>query len=194
MRKGLQFWQSRRATLAFWRPFSQALARGDLDEAQRLADSTPASPLAASLRSVIPSLQIGPDEAQFDDWELGAVERVTELSALDQLAILRRGLGILATTGATAPFVGLLGTVVGVVNAFSGMAASGSGGLSSVTQGIAEALITTAVGLIIAIPAVWLYNYFVDRMELMSMEISAGGKELLDFMLRERRRARSRAH
>src|SRR3989454_6355174 len=88
-------------------------------------------------------------------------------------AELKRGLGILATTGATAPFVGLLGTVMGIVNAFTGMAASGGGGsLASVSAGIAEALITTAFGLIVAIPAVWLYNYFTTKIDFLSVEMT----------------------
>jgi biopolymer transport protein ExbB/TolQ len=73
---------------------------------------------------------------------------------------------------------------MGVVNAFTGMATAGSGGLSAISAGIAEALITTAFGLLVAIPAVWLYNYFVNRIEYVGMEIQYGAKEFTDFLLR----------
>src|SRR5216117_2870974 len=103
----------------------------------------------------------------------------------EALAELKRGLGILATTGATAPFVGLLGTVMGIVNAFTGMAASGGGGsLASLSAGIAEALITTAFGLIVAIPAVWLYNYFTTKIDFLSVEMTYTSKELIDYLIK----------
>jgi biopolymer transport protein ExbB/biopolymer transport protein TolQ len=90
---------------------------------------------------------------------------------------------VLATVGATAPFVGLVGTTMGVVNAFTGMAEMGSGGLGAISAGIAEALITTAFGLGVAIPAVWLFNFFQNRVELVSMEIEYGSKEFLNLLL-----------
>ena len=79
---------------------------------------------------------------------------------------------MLATVGATAPFVGLLGTTMGIVNAFAGMAASGSGGLAAISAGVAEALITTAFGLIVAIPAVWAYNYFQTKIDNLTAEMT----------------------
>src|SRR5213596_1646017 len=85
----------------------------------------------------------------------------------------------------TAPFGGLLGPVMGIVNAFTGMAASGGGGsLASVSAGIAEALITTAFGLIVAIPAVWLYNYFTTKIDFLSVEMTYTSKELIDYLIK----------
>jgi biopolymer transport protein ExbB/TolQ len=81
---------------------------------------------------------------------------------------------------------------MGVVNAFTGMATAGSGGLSAISAGIAEALITTAFGLLVAIPAVWLYNYFVNRIEYVGMEIQYGAKEFTDFLLRFESRMQSK--
>jgi biopolymer transport protein ExbB/TolQ len=72
---------------------------------------------------------------------------------------------------------------MGVVNAFTGMATAGSGGLGAISAGIAEALITTAFGLLVAIPAVWIYNYLTNRVELISMEIDYGSKEFMNFLL-----------
>ena len=84
-----------------------------------------------------------------------SIQRATALTQSD----LKKGVNTLATIGTTAPFVGLLGTVVGVINAFVGIAATGSGGIGAVSAGIAEALVETALGLFVAIPAVWFYNY-----------------------------------
>jgi biopolymer transport protein ExbB/biopolymer transport protein TolQ len=123
-----------------------------------------------------------------DDRTLSAVEveaasRMLDLNKLEQTARFRRGLGILATVGSTAPFVGLLGTTMGVVNAFTGMAEMGSGGLAAISAGIAEALITTAFGLLVAIPAVWLFNYFTNRVEFVGMEMEYGTREFMNFLL-----------
>lgn len=99
-------------------------------------------------------------------------------------ADLKKGLGILATIGATAPFVGLLGTVIGIVNSFQGIAESGGGGLEAVSAGIAEALIATAIGLLAAIPAVWLYNYFTARLEQIFSRLAYTGRETIDWLMR----------
>jgi biopolymer transport protein ExbB/biopolymer transport protein TolQ len=101
------------------------------------------------------------------------------------LSEFKRGTGILATVGSTAPFVGLLGTTMGIVNAFTGMAQQGaSGGLAGISAGIAEALITTAFGLMVAIPAVWAYNYFTTKIENLSVEMTYTSKELIDYLIK----------
>jgi biopolymer transport protein ExbB len=110
-----------------------------------------------------------------------AIQRATALTAND----LKKGIPSLATIGATAPFVGLLGTVVGVINAFAGIGAQGSAGLGAVSAGISEALIETALGLIVAIPAVWLYNYFTGRLEYFNVEMDNSSSELLDYFIRK---------
>jgi biopolymer transport protein ExbB/TolQ len=109
-----------------------------------------------------------------------AIERATLITTAD----FKRGTGGLATIGATAPFIGLFGTVVGIINAFRGMAITGSGGIGAVSAGIAEALVTTALGLFVAIPAVWLYNYFMQKVERFQVEMSNSSSELLDFFIK----------
>jgi biopolymer transport protein ExbB/TolQ len=104
-----------------------------------------------------------------------------------EVADLKKGLGGLATVGSTAPFVGLFGTVVGIINAFRAMAQSGSGGLGSVSAGIAEALVTTAFGLLVAIPAVWMFNYFTNRVEGFAVDLDDVSAEIVDAALREAR-------
>jgi biopolymer transport protein ExbB/TolQ len=98
---------------------------------------------------------------------------------------MRRGLGVLATIGATAPFVGLFGTTFGIINAFESMALTGAGGIGAVSAGIAEALVTTAFGLFVAVPAVWAYNYFSGRLEGFHVEMESSCSELLDYFVEQ---------
>ncbi len=108
-----------------------------------------------------------------------AIQRASALTAND----LKKGVAALATIGATAPFVGLLGTVVGIITAFQGIAATGSGGLGAVSAGISEALVETALGLVVAIPAVWMYNYFTGRLEYFNVEMENSSSALLDYYI-----------
>jgi biopolymer transport protein ExbB len=116
---------------------------------------------------------------------MAAVNRAVARSSMRTVADLRRGLGALATIGSTAPFVGLLGTVAGIITAFQSMAATGSGGLGSVSAGIAEALVTTAFGLLVAIPAVMMFNYLTSRVEDMQVDIDDSASELVDYLVKE---------
>ena len=110
-----------------------------------------------------------------------AIQRATALTAND----LKKGVASLATIGSTAPFVGLLGTVVGVITAFQGIAATGSGGIGAVSAGIAEALVETALGLLVAIPAVWFYNYLTGRIEYFNVEMDNSSSELVDYFIKK---------
>ena len=110
-----------------------------------------------------------------------SIQRATALTAND----LKKGVSALATIGATAPFVGLLGTVVGVINAFTGIASTGSGGIGAVSAGIAEALVETALGLVVAIPAVWFYNYLTSRLEYFNVEMDNSSSELVDYFIKK---------
>ena len=101
---------------------------------------------------------------------------------------MKRGIGVLSTVASTAPFVGLLGTVMGIVNAFSSMAASGSGGLATVSAGIAEALATTALGLLVAIPAVAAYNALAGWVDARGVDVAEASNELLDLIAHQLRR------
>jgi biopolymer transport protein ExbB/biopolymer transport protein TolQ len=114
-----------------------------------------------------------------------SVARALERQAQREAASMKRGLAVLATVSATAPFVGLLGTVMGIVNAFQQMAASGSGGLGTVSGGISEALITTAFGLLVAIPAVMLYNFLQGWVDARTVDIAESSNEFLDVVARE---------
>jgi biopolymer transport protein ExbB/TolQ len=110
-----------------------------------------------------------------------SIQRASALTASD----LKKGISTLATIGSTAPFVGLLGTVVGVINAFVGIASTGSGGIGAVSAGIAEALVETALGLFVAIPAVWFYNYLTSRLEYFNVEMDNSSSELVDYFIKK---------
>jgi biopolymer transport protein ExbB/biopolymer transport protein TolQ len=144
--------------------------------------------LGESLREVAPLL----DDPNLAGAAITSGERSIEREQILLATELKSGLGILATVGATAPFVGLLGTTMGIVNAFTGMS-TGGGGLEAISAGIAEALITTAIGLIVAIPAVWLYNYFSTRLEGLFSELAYAGRELIDWMVVRQAKASGRA-
>ena len=109
-----------------------------------------------------------------------AIQRAAALTSAD----LKKGLGILATIGSTAVFVGLLATTLGVINAFQGIAQTGSGGLGAVSGGISEALVGTAIGLFVAIPAVWFYNYLTGRIEYFNVEMDNSSSELVDYFIK----------
>src|SRR3981081_2998368 len=110
-----------------------------------------------------------------------SIQRAAALTGSD----LKKGIPALATIGSTAPFVGLLGTVVGVITAFQGIGASGSGGIGAVSAGIAEALLEAPLGLVVAIPAVWFYNYLTGRVEYFNVEMDNSSSELVDYFIRK---------
>lgn len=113
------------------------------------------------------------------------IDRALRQAVARESLRLESGMTILATVGSTAPFVGLLGTVMGIVNSFQSMAASGSGGLGTVSAGIAEALVTTAFGLLVAIPAVMLYNFLQGWVDARAVDISESSNEFLDVVARQ---------
>ena len=184
----VQKWWSLRAakaeTLKFAPEFSQFLEEDNLNEAIKLAEqykkSQVAKVLGGALEEIKPLIQDGSVTVS----DINSAERAVEREMLMQIVLMKRGLAVLATTGATAPFVGLLGTTMGVVNAFQGMAAGGGGGIGSIAAGISEALITTAFGLIVAIPAVWAFNYFQTKIDNVTAEMTYSSKEMIDYLIK----------
>jgi biopolymer transport protein ExbB/TolQ len=183
-----KWWRLRRSmkqTAKFAPEFARFLQEGQLDQAIALAEKQKVSHVARVLGEAL--VEVKPllrDRATVSVADINSAERAVERQMLILLSELKRGLAVLATVGATAPFVGLLGTVMGIVNAFTGMAASGNQGLAAISAGIAEALITTAFGLIVAIPAVWLYNYFQTKIENLTVEMTYTSKEFVDFLIK----------
>src|SRR5208282_1241654 len=116
------------------------------------------------------------------DLTFESVARALERGSQREIQLMKRGQGVLGTVSSTAPFVGLLGTVMGIVNSFQAMAASGSGGLGTVSAGIAEALITTAFGLLVAIPSVMMFNYLSGWIDARAVDMSESSNEFLDLV------------
>ena len=123
-------------------------------------------------------------EGAHGEYIVESVGRALERQAQREVQTLKRGQGVVATVSSTAPFVGLLGTVMGIVNSFQAMASSGSGGLGTVSAGIAEALITTAFGLLVAIPAVMAFNGLQSWVDARAVDLAESSNELLDTVAR----------
>ncbi len=150
------------------------------------------SHLARVLRAGLTEFQYETSQTLPEDFDLVAsAQRAIERETLMTTAEMKKGLGNLATISTTAPFVGLFGTVAGIIHAFQGMAITGSGGLGAVSAGIAEALVTTAFGLFVAIPAVWLYNYFLNKVDRFSVEMSNSSSQLIDYFIKNEARMRA---
>jgi len=163
-----------------------------IDSSKKFKQSHLARVLAAGLYEFQHDLSSGTADTPGHD-PIEAAERALEREALITTADMKKGLSGLATIGTTAPFIGLFGTVIGIINAFRGMAMTGSGGIAAVSTGIAEALITTALGLFVAIPAVWLFNIFMNKIERFQVEMSNGASELIDYFIKRRGATTGRA-
>jgi biopolymer transport protein ExbB len=149
----------------------------DLDGLAALCDKHKGSALARLFGAILKRYS-GAKSGNVSPVDLARNESERSLEAMG--ADLRRGLSVLASVGSVAPFVGLLGTVVGIIGAFQGIAATGSGGLGAVSAGIAEALIETAFGLMVAIPAVLLFNWLTNKINAMELTLTRSAGEFLD--------------
>ncbi|MBL8610498.1 MAG: MotA/TolQ/ExbB proton channel family protein [Myxococcales bacterium] len=165
------------ATRRFLAAVMPLLERGEIATAAQLADDSRVSPFARIVGPVARKM-IRTDRGELSPLELARRESERQKEAVS--GELRRGLGVLASVGSVAPFVGLLGTVVGIITAFQGIAATGSGGLGAVSAGIAEALVETALGLLVAIPAVLLFNQLNAKITNVESALARGIGELLD--------------
>ena len=192
----LVFLKARARSLEFVINLQQKLRDRDVKAALSLAQLKPQSPIAvvidAALREYIDGITAlkssGPDEV--GDFDLvDAVNRSIDRVKEREIADLKKGLGGLATIASAAPFVGLFGTVIGIINVFATMKVDGGGGIAAVAGGIGEALITTAFGLLVAIPAVMVFNYFTNAIDSFVVDMNETSSELISFMLREGRKA-----
>jgi biopolymer transport protein ExbB/biopolymer transport protein TolQ len=185
----IYFSKAKKQSLAFAKLVTTYLKQDKLQEAieasKKFKNSHLARVVAAGLYEFQHDLQSGTADVVGHD-PIEAAERAIEREALMTTADMRKGLSGLATIGTTSPFIGLFGTVIGIINAFRGMALTGSGGIAAVSTGIAEALITTALGLFVAIPAVWLFNIFTNKIERFQVEMSNSASELIDYFIKRR--------
>ena len=179
----LYYRQAKKQSIDYLPIATKALREGNyaaaVEAAKRYNKSHLAKVLAAGLQQFLFEKEDQPSHDAVESVRL-AVERAAALTTAE----MKRGIGGLATIGSTAPFVGLFGTVFGIINAFQGMAQSGGAGIGAVSAGIAEALITTGVGIGVAIVAVWCFNYFQSQIEFFGIEMANSGSELIDFFLK----------
>jgi biopolymer transport protein ExbB/biopolymer transport protein TolQ len=167
---------------------AQALKNDRIEEAINISDKHKKSHLAMVVNAGLQEFRAHDQSSDISGDEIEASKRALQRAIAIKSAEFKRGLSGLATIGSTAPFVGLFGTVFGIINAFTGMKSAESAGIGAVAGGIAEALLTTALGLAVAVPAVWLFNYFTGKVDGFIIEMDNSASELIDYFLKNRTR------
>ena len=165
---------------------AQALKNSNIDEAINISDKYKDSHLAMVVSSGLKEFSAHQSNSQITEMEMESSKRALERAIAVKTAELKRGLAGLATVGSTAPFVGLFGTVVGIIGAFNALRANETAGIGAVGGAIAEALVTTAGGILVAVPAVWLFNYFTNKVTSFGVEMENSASELVDYFIRQR--------
>ena len=182
----MAFNAARKQSRAFAPAVAGALREGKIDEANKMAERNKKSHMDKVGTAGLMEFRAHQESGEIPGETVEASKRALERTEAIVHAELKRGLGGLATIGSTAPFVGLFGTVMGILNAFKGISEQKATGLAAVAGGIAEALVTTALGLLVAIPAVMMFNYLTGRVEAFDVEMDNSSSELIDYFLKRR--------
>jgi biopolymer transport protein ExbB/biopolymer transport protein TolQ len=182
----LTFSQAKKQSREFAPRVAQALKNDRIEEAINISDKHRRSHLAMIVNSGLQEFRAHEQSSEISGDEIEASKRALQRAIAIKTAEFRRGLSGLATIGSTAPFVGLFGTVYGILHAFQSMKTNASAGIEAVAGGISEALITTALGLVVAVPAVWLFNYFTGKVDSFIVEMDNSASELIDYFLKSR--------
>ncbi len=180
----IAFQGARKQSRVFAPAVANALKDGKIEDAIAIAEQNQRSHLAKVVTAGLQEFQAHQVSTEIPGEEIEASKRALERASAIVHAELKRGVSSLATIGSTAPFVGLFGTVLGIIHAFQGISAEKSTGLAAVAGGISEALVTTAFGLFVAIPAVWVYNYFTGKIEAFDVEMDNSSSELIDYFIK----------
>lgn len=184
--RALSFSSARKQSREFAPAVAGCLKEGKVEEAISVAEQNKRSHLAKVVEAGLQEFRAHGISHELAGEQIESSRRACERAEAIVNAELRRGLSGLATIGATAPFVGLFGTTVGIINAFQEMSSAKAAGLSAVAGGISEALVTTAFGLFVAVPAVWAYNIFTNKVEAFSIEMSNSSSELIDYFIKQK--------
>ncbi|WP_163869180.1 MotA/TolQ/ExbB proton channel family protein [Myxococcus eversor] len=187
--RALVFRASRRHSRKFASEMGTLLAKGDFDSASQGKPGADVGYLGRTIRAGLTAYRISSDDSR--DEVMESVARSLERQAQREVQSLKRGLGHLATVASTAPFIGLLGTTMGIVSSFEQMGATGTSGLGTISAGISEALVTTAFGLLVAIPAVMGYNSLQGWVDARAVDLAEASNEFLDVAARALKRARA---
>lgn len=180
----LAFTATRKQSRQFAPLVAGALREGKLDEAIRVGENNKRSHLAKVVTAGLQEFRAHQEFADIPGEKIEASKRALERAEAIVHTELERGLSGLATIGSTAPFVGLLGTVIGIIDAFQAINGEHTTGISAVAGGISEALVTTALGLTVAIPAVMMFNYFTSKIKAFDVEMDNSSSELVDYFLK----------
>jgi len=178
--------QARKQSRVFTPAVAECLKEGKIEEAIALGEQNNKSHLAKVLISGLHEMQAHSRSKEIPGESIEAARRALDRATAIGISDLKRGLGGLATIGSTAPFVGLFGTTIGIINAFQGMKTEETAGIAAVAGGIAEALVTTAFGLFVAVPAVMAFNAFTNKIETFTIEMDNSSSELIDYFLKKR--------
>jgi biopolymer transport protein ExbB/biopolymer transport protein TolQ len=181
----IAFSSARKQSREFAPAVAGCLKEGKIEEAISVAEQNKKSHLAKVVEAGLQEFRAHSVSHELAGEQIESSRRACERAEAIVNAELKRGLSGLATIGATAPFVGLFGTTVGIINAFQGMSTEKTAGLSAVAGGISEALVTTAFGLFVAVPAVWAYNYFTNKVEAFAIEMTNSSSELIDYFIKQ---------
>ena len=186
--RALYFNAAKKQSREFAPRVAGALKEAKLDEAIKVADRNKKSHLAEVVTAGLQEFRNYGSGGAITSEQIESSQRALERSEAIVHAKLKRGLGGLATIGSTAPFIGLFGTVVGILHAFQQIATQKTSGIGAVAGGISEALVTTAFGLLVAIPAVMTFNYFTGKVEAFDVEMDNSSSELVDYFIKQSRR------
>ena len=184
----LYFSAARKQSREFAPKVAGALKEGRLDEAIKVADRSKKSHLAEVVTAGLTEFRSFGSGGAITEEQIESSTRALERSESIVHAKLKKGLSGLATIGSTAPFIGLFGTVVGILHSFQQIATQKTSGIGAVAGGISEALVTTAFGLLVAIPAVMTFNYFTGKVEAFDVEMDNSSSELVDYFIKQSHR------
>jgi biopolymer transport protein ExbB/biopolymer transport protein TolQ len=184
--RALSYSKARKQSREFAPAVAGCLKEGKIEEAISVAEQNKNSHLAKVVEAGLQEYRSQGASTELSGEQIESSRRACERAEAIVNAELKRGLSSLATIGATAPFVGLFGTTVGIINAFQDMSSEQASGLAAVAGGISEALVATAFGLFVAVPAVWAYNAFTNRVEAFQIEMTNSSSELMDYFIKRR--------
>src|SRR2546425_6345470 len=181
----IPFGQARKQRREFAPAVAGCLRERKIEEAISVAEQNKRSHLAKVVEAGLQEFRAHAESREISGEQIESSRRACERAEAIVNAELKRGLSGLATIGATAPFVGLFGTTVGIINAFRGMSSEKTAGLSAVAGGISEALVTTAFCLFVPVPAAWACNWVTDKVEAFGIEMTNSSSELIDYFIKQ---------
>jgi biopolymer transport protein ExbB/TolQ len=184
--RSIMYIQSGSASQKFLKLFMDTLRRGDFEAAKRAATTHNKSHIALVLKHGLDIFQYEKQLKALHEHHdvIQPVERAIIRGTAEVTELLKKGMGSMATIGALAPFIGLLGTVVGIINVFSDLKTKGAGDINALAGSIGEALATTALGLVVAIPAVWIYNMLTNKQDQTITNINNAASQMIDEFIR----------